>query len=88
MRMTHDDAEAMPCKPHLPAVEVERLRADRDAKDQMLAAALERESELKDQVQGMFSLIYAIRCAAGDPEGRLMQYQLVDKIREACNAVT
>lgn len=32
---------------------------------------------------GLLDLVYRIRVAAGDPEGRLMQDELVEKVRQA-----
>ena len=78
MTLAHDDAEAQ-----LPPVRdntssMERLRQDRDAFKR-------QTNELAEENQSLFKLIYEIRCAAGDPEGKLMQSELVNKIMEACN---
>lgn len=74
MKVSHDDAEAMPCKPHLPGVEVARLRKDRDALSQI-------NKNLAEENHSLHALLYEIRVAAGDPDGRLMQDGLIELIR-------
>lgn len=41
-----------------------------------------RISELQDESQALYQLLYEIRKAAGDPEGRLLQDDLVAHIAD------
>lgn len=43
-----------------------------------------RKLEIKTTTS-LFNLIYEIRVAAGDPEGKLMQDELVEKIKKSCS---
>ena len=79
MKIATDDAEAWYPKPHLPATEAARLRTDRDALSRI-------NQDLAEENASLHRLLYEIRVAAGDPEGRLMQSELIKKIMEACNA--
>lgn len=75
MKIATDDAEAWYPKARLPATEIERLRKDRDSLSRI-------NQDLAEENASIYRLLYEIRVAAGDTEGRLMQHELIQVIKE------